>query len=407
MYIRTNVNFVIILQYNEDLKCNFLLQNKLSINFSTVLILGIMNYKISKIKRAKTAYLIIGRTFGQWISPIFTGFLINILRINVSFYMLLDWIFFKVVRKRKIISPILVVGNPRSGTTFLHRYLVNNSFGSGTKLYQMLFPSIILQKIIKPILPLLEKISPTKHHSTEAHKTSLNSVETDDASLLFRFLDGFFLYGFILSWAKENLFDWVDPKKRDTSTRDFNWLESMWIRAQISNKENRTVGKLFSISANVPTFLNRFPDAKLLYMIRDPLNVIPSGLSLVTGVLDKKFGFWSLPEEKRQHYIERLYKALIELQIRFHDDWVNNRIDKKNVMIVRFDRMMNDFEGLMNEIISFTNHNASNDLKNDIIKVAEKQRNYVSNHKYDLAKFGLSEERIKEDCKDIYKTFLS
>ena len=42
-----------------------------------------MKFKLSKVKRAKTAYLIIGRTFGQWISPIFTGLLINILRLNV------------------------------------------------------------------------------------------------------------------------------------------------------------------------------------------------------------------------------------------------------------------------------------------------------------------------------------
>ena len=115
---------------------------------------------------------------------------------------------------------------------------------------------------------------------------------------MFRYLDGFFLYGFILSWAEKDLFDWVDPNKRDTSDRDFNWLESMWLRVQVANKTNRTVAKLFSISANVPRFLNRFPDAKLLYMLRDPLSVIPSGLSLVTGVLDKKFGFWNLPEEK-------------------------------------------------------------------------------------------------------------
>ena len=27
-------------------------------------------------------------------------------------------------------------------------------------------------------------------------------------------------------------------------------------------------------------------------------------------------------------------------------------------------------------------------------------------NEYDLAKFGLSEERIREDCKDIYNTFL-
>ena len=364
------------------------------------------NNRITRIKRAKTAYLIIANTFGKKISPIFTGILINILRYNVSFYMMLDKVFYKRLRKDKIKSPILVVGNPRSGTTFLHRYLVKHSFGSGTQLFQMLYPSVILQKIIKPFLPILEKISPTRHHSTEAHKTSLDSVETDDASLLFRHLDGFFLYGFILSWAEKDLFDWVDPEKRDTSKRDFNWLESMWLRVQVANKTHRTVAKLFSISANVPRFLSRFPDGKLLYMLRDPLSVIPSGLSLVTGVLDKKFGFWNLSEDKRKHYIERLYKALIELQIRFHDDWVNNRFDKSKVMIVRFDRMMDDFEGLMDEVIEFTEHEASDELKRDIVKVAEKQRAYVSKHKYDLAKFGLSEERIKEDCRDIYNTFL-
>ena len=85
----------------------------------------------------------------------------------------------------------------------------------------------------------------------------------------------------------------------------------------------------------------------------DLVLVIPSGLSLVTGVLDKKFGFWNLPEEKRQHYIERLYKALIELQLRFHDDWINERFDRKKVMIVRFDRMMTNFEDLMEDIIDF------------------------------------------------------
>ena len=366
-----------------------------------------MENNISKIKRAKTAYFIVGKNFGQWFSPIITGVLINSLGLLVSFFMFLDRIFYPSLNKKKIKSPILVVGNPRSGTTFLHRYLVNHSFGSGTRLYQMLYPSIILQKIIRPFLPMLEKISPTRHHSTDAHKTSLNSVETDDASLMFRYLDGFFLYGFILSWAKEDLFHWVDPRRRDTSKRDFNWFESMWLRVQITSNTERTVAKLFSISANVPRFLDRFPDAKLLYMLRDPLSVIPSGLSLVTGVLDKRFGFWSLPKEKRQHYIENLYKALIELQIRFHSDWVNSRIDKKKVMIVRFDQMMSNFEGLMDDIISFTGHEPSDELIVDIKVAAEKQRNYKSKHKYDLEKFGLTEDRIKTDCKDIYETFLN
>ena len=221
------------------------------------------------------------------------------------------------------------------------------------------------------------------------------------------FFDGFFLYAFILTWAKEDLLDWFQPKVRDNSKRDFNWLQTMWKRTLITSKSDRIIGKLFSISVNVPAFLNKFPDAKLLYMVRDPLNVIPSGLSLVTGVLDSMFGFWSFPVKKRQHFIDRLYRALVELQLRFHDDWINGRIDKSKVAIIQFDRMMTDFEGLMDEVLPFIGHEPSNEFKNNIQETAKKQRAYKSGHKYDLSKFGITENQIKEDCKVIYEEFLN
>ena len=366
-----------------------------------------VNLKVGIIKRASKAYATIGITFGKWISPLFVGLYLLTLRTLNFLFMKLDWIFFPLKLRKKIEKPILIVGNPRSGTTFIHRFLSSNGIGSGSRLYQLIFTSITLQKMIQPMLPLLEKISPAKFHSDDIHKTSLDSLETDDPSLLFRFFDGFFLYAFILSWAKEDLLDWFQPTLRDNSKRDFNWLETMWKRTLISSKSDRIIGKLFSISVNIPAFLKKFPDAKLLYMIRDPLNVIPSGLSLVTGVLDSMFGFWSFPEEKKQHYIKRLYEALVELQIRFHDDWVNGRIDKTKVCIVQFDRMMGDFDGLMDEILPFIEHNPSEDFLNNIKLTADAQRAYKSNHKYDLSKFGITEEQIKKDCAVIYETFLS
>ena len=311
------------------------------------------------------------------------------------------------LKKHSVSKPLIVIGLPRSGTTFIHRYLAKNKVGNGSKLYQIIFTSAVLQKIIKPILPFLEKISPARFHSDEIHKTSLDSLETDDPSLLFRFFDGFFLYAFILTWAKEDLLDWFQPKVRDNSKRDFNWLQTMWKRTLITSNSDRIIGKLFSISVNVPAFLNKFPDAKLLYMVRDPLNVIPSGLSLVTGVLDSMFGFWSFPVKKRQHFINRLYKALVELQLRFHDDWMNGRIDKSKVAIIQFDRMMTDFEGLMDEVLPFIGHEPSNEFKNNIQETAKKQRAYKSGHKYDLSKFGITENQIKEDCKVIYEEFLN
>ena len=110
-------------------------------------------------------------------------------------------------------------------------------------------------------------------------------------SFLFRYFDGFFLYGFFLAFDDEERIDLFDPKLRDTTERDFAWLEACWKRSLVAHRSSRVVAKLFSLSPRLPQFQARFPDAKVLYMARDPLSVIPSAMSLVTGVLDKKFGF--------------------------------------------------------------------------------------------------------------------
>ena len=145
--------------------------------------------KISLLKRISKAYYTVGKTFGTWFSPLITGLLILTLRTVVGIGRIIDKFFFPQAFQSKVNNAIIIVGNPRSGTTFLHRFLVNNNIGTGSQLWQMLYPSIILQKMIKPILPLLEKVSPARHHSTAAHKTSLQSVETDDVAIFFRFFD--------------------------------------------------------------------------------------------------------------------------------------------------------------------------------------------------------------------------
>jgi len=362
--------------------------------------------KINTSKRLWATYTTIGKTFGQWFSPLFTGLFIPGFKLKVILYNYLDKLFLPKVATRRLKTPILIVGNPRSGTTFLQRFLATH-VGTGSELWELIFSSLILQKFVKPFLPLLEKFSPTKHHSTEAHKTSLSSVETDDASILFRYNDGFFLYGFILAWAEEDLFPWFDPQQRNMAERDFDWLSRMWSKKLYKSKKDYYFGKLFSVSANMPSFQRYFPDGKVLYMVRDPLQVIPSGLSLITGVLDKKFGFWNLPKEKRERYLNRMYLALKELLIRFHADWTTNKIDKTKVKIVTFNRLMNDFDNLMFEILEFLEIEKSTELNELILETAKTQNEFQSNHQYNLEKFGLNEAQIKIDCKEIYDTFLN
>jgi omega-hydroxy-beta-dihydromenaquinone-9 sulfotransferase len=356
--------------------------------------------------RMGALYRILSGTFHVKVIPLFIAVFFGFVRTVVAIAMALDHVFFPRLAKTRASRPIVLVGNPRTGTTFLQRFLSDEGFGAGMELFLMLYPSLTLQKLLRPLLPLLEKVSPAKFHSTDAHQTSLSSVETDDVAVLFRHLDGFFLYGFFLSFDEEDRLSWFDPRVRDTSQRDLDWLDALWRRSLVLHKAERNIAKVFSFSVRLPQFLARFPEAQILYMARDPLSVIPSSMSLVIGVLDRAVGFWSLPEAVRKRWLERMYKAWVLLLQEFHEDWTTGVIDQRRVFIVRYDRMMADFEGMMEDMCRFLGHEMTPALRATVAKRGEKQRKYESEHKYDLEKFGLTEEQIRRDCAFFYETFL-
>jgi hypothetical protein len=365
-----------------------------------------MHVMNSMLARMGRIYGVLRRTFGVRVVPLFLAVLFAFLRAVVAIAMALDNVFFPRLARIRANRPIVLVGNPRTGTTFLQRFLCDEGFGTGMELYLMLYPSVLLQKALRPLLPLLEKLSPARFHSTEAHQTSLSSVETDDVAVLFRHLDGFFLYGFFLSFEEEDRLEWFNPEVRDTADRDLAWLDALWRRSLLVHGAERNVAKLFSLSVRLPRFLQQFPEAQILYMARDPLAIIPSAMSLVIGVLDRAFGFWSLPEVTRKRWLERMYKAWVLLLQKFHDDWQGGAIDRTRVFIVRYDRMMADFETLMDEMCTFLGHEMTPTLRATVHEQGEKQRRYQSEHKYNLEKYGLTEAQIRRDCAFFYDTFL-
>jgi hypothetical protein len=67
--------------------------------------------------------------------------------------------------------------------------------------------------------------------------------------------------------------------------------------------------------------------------------------------------------------------------------------------------MMNDFETLMNDIIEFINIEKTIDLVKQIEIIDKSQKEFKSEHSYDLSKFGLTKDKIKKDCAPFYETF--
>lgn len=356
--------------------------------------------------RLQAAGRTLGQTFGAWGFAALAGAWLGALRVAGAATLPLDRLFFPALNTTRIDRPILMVGNPRTGTTFLQRFLVDNGVGAGLQVNRMLWPSLTQQALLRPVLPLLERLSPTRYHDARIHKTGLTAVETDDAALLFRHADGFFLYGFVLAFADDELMHLVDPVARNTLDRDLAWLTQLWRRSLVATGRDRVIAKPFSFGVRVPQVLDRIPDAKVLYTARDPVQMVPSTLSLITSVLDKKFGFWTLPEPVRARYLERVYAGVVELLRRFHGDWTEGRIPTDRVFIVRFDRMMSDFEPMMDRLLDFCEVDQTPALRAAIAERAAKQRAYKSTHAYDLARFGLSAQRIRHDTRWFTDTFL-
>ena len=356
--------------------------------------------------RTRAAYAVASRVFGYKVRPLFLFSGMAWMRAVQVAGTWVDNLFFPV-SKTKVDRPVVIVGNHRTGSTFLQRFLHDQGFGSGMKLYQLIYPSLTLQLFIKPFLPFLESVSPTKHHDHKVHKTGLEIVETDDAGMTFRFFDGFFLYGFVLAFLEdEDLLPQFEPEHRDTSARDWAWLDVLWRRNLIVSKHTRVISKLFSVTPQVPAFLAAHPDAKMLYLARDPLSVVPSTMSLLEGVLTTGLGYDKLPAEVRERHTKRVYAAIVELMRKFHEDWTSGAIDHDRVLIVRFDRLMQDFEPMMDEICAFCELDISDAQRTAIAERAAKQRAYKSGHKYDLSKYGLTEEQVREDTRFFSDTFL-
>lgn len=298
--------------------------------------------------------------------------------------------------------PVFVIGNPRSGTTFLHRWLVQNGVGAGFELWQLLWPALTPRPVVRPLLGWLERVSPARFHGSTAHPTSLTSVETDDALLFFRFLDGLFAWGYFLAWDDEDHGDALTTRLLADAPRDFDFLREAQRRNAYWHGRDRAVGKLFSACLRPEATLAAFPDAKFLYLVRDPVEVIPSGMSLVTGVLARAYDLDRMPAEARARYHARLYEASILLYRTMVDATAAGTLPPERVRVVRYDRLMAAFDTEMRDILAFVGHDVDPGLEAALRETATRQRTWTSDHRYAPEDFGLTAAQIRQDCAFVY-----
>ena len=357
-------------------------------------------------------YRTINKTFGFWLRPLGTFLILQVRQAISATTLGLDHLIYPRHRKQAIDRPIFIIGNPRSGTTFLHRLLLGAGGMAAFELWEMLFPAITARKLLGRIVPRLDRLSPARYHPSDVHDTSLRGIETDDVLWFIRTLDGPFAWAYFLAWQdtwgselsrREFGIEGVTARDED---RFFRYHEACWRRSLTYRRANRILAKTSMLTMRLEAVLRRYPDCKLVYVIRDPVEVIPSGMSLLAGVLENAYDVWNRTrEEDQRRWLENLYQASGEMLRSFHEAQSAGLIPERNLCVVRYSDLIQDLEPTMKRILDFIEVEPTPAFVEEVRAQAERQRNYKSRHQHSPEKFDLDPERIRRDLGFVYEAF--
>lgn len=315
--------------------------------------------------------------------------------------MIFDELFSSRTPERR--APVFLIGHLRSGTTFLHRYMGAMFKELGTlKMWDMLFPSTLMRFFLFPLRPIIQRISLDSMYDPKIHKTGLFALETDDIALSFRFSGGLLTWIYFKVWGDfESRRDFRRQMKEISARKKYlDYMEKLY--AKKLPQSGRFFSKSFTFLFNIEQIFRKYPDAKIVMLIRDPLQTIPSTLSLELDIQKHLNNLDEYPEIKKEYYINRLYETSLIYYRAFHSVVTKHH---EKLYVITHRRMKEDFNGTMKEICDFCSLELTEQRKEKILTQHKKQKEFKSEHRYNIKEFGLSEEKIRKDFGFVYENY--
>jgi len=357
-------------------------------------------------------YRTILQTFGPRLRPLGTYALLQLLHALDLGTRGIDHLVYPGFSRLPLDRPVFILGNPRSGTTFLHRFLLHTDAFAAFALWELLLPAVSANRLLRGTIQRLAPLSPARYHSAAAHETGLRDVETDELLTFFRYLEGPFLWSYFQAWQDR----WDSPQARavfnpadeapGAEERVLGHLEACWRRSLYIKRRPRVLAKGSTLALRIPTLLERYPGCRLIYMVRDPVETIPSGISLITGVLDRAYdASRTARADDRRRYHENLYQASCHLLRDFHQLWRSGAIPAERLRIVRYPDLMHDLERTLAALVEFCELQPPPAFLERVREQADRQRQHQSQHRYAPEQFGLTAERIRRDLRFVYEDY--
>lgn len=326
---------------------------------------------------------------------------------------LIDELFFPNYKKIKVRQPVFIISNPRSGTTFLHRLMcLDEDRFVFNRMYQTIFPSITFYRMIQFFNKVDNKIIGHPMHRLlhfinsrlfkgwdEIHPTGFNESEEDEG---LHFLSGIspsvgLATPFLKDFRDIYITDKLDDKTRESIKKFYKTTIQRWMYALGSDKIY--LSKTVMGSGRLELLHEMFPDVKIIFLIRNPYQAIPSFTSMFAEP-------WSLlyPEIPPQ---SEAYREWGELGIAYYTYFNEQKHNFKseNLVPILYSDLVSDPKETVVQIYRQLQLDMTAEHLDRLEKQTRRAGSYSSKHSYTLEEYGFNKDHIYQDLKFIFDDY--
>ncbi len=230
-------------------------------------------------------------------------------------------------------APVFVIGHWRSGTTYLQNMLCTNPAFGHTTIYQSIIPGAAFsgRYLLKP---LLARLLPTAR-GIDGMEMTIDSPQEDEVIFTHTSVDGFYHHWYFPHHAefyfrRTVLFEGMSEADMTRWQRTYRL---MLAKASAISGQRQLVLKNPATTARIPMMRSMFPEARFIYLIRNPVHVFRSTMRLYQTMVN----FAQLQHIGEQELEELVFLVYRELLQRYLHDRPN--VPANRLIEVRFEEM--------------------------------------------------------------------
>jgi omega-hydroxy-beta-dihydromenaquinone-9 sulfotransferase len=328
------------------------------------------------------------------------------------FCFLLDYVFFPSLWRQQVTRPVFIVGHARSGTTLCHRLLASDGDTFSYFLYwEMFFPSLLQKKVIRGLGWLDKKLLNRYFNKKlvawddkkfgpyrQMHNMSLWNSEEDQ----FVMRGAFVTQQWSLDIPMMDILDifHVDQMSEGKRRRWMHHYRECVKRQLLLNGGAKThLAKNPLMSGWVQSLIDTFPDARILVMMRNPAECIPSVLKLVELT-------WKGKGWKHTQY-EGSLATLTDISFEsFHQPYdVLARNPDTPQMVVDYRALTTQPRRTVEEIYAAIDLPLSGEFARYLASQEERERGHSTDFRYSIDEYAVTSERIEKELIDFYRRY--